>query len=185
MIEEVKSKFNEKSKKTIEAFEDNLKKIRTGRASPAVLDNVMVDYYGTPTPISQTATVSVPEARLILVQPWEKNMISVIEKAILKAELGLNPASDGNVIRLAIPPLTKETRLELVKEAKQIGEQTKVVIRNLRRDSNEHVKKLLKDHLITEDMEKKSLDDIQKLTDKYIDDVAKILEKKEKDIIEI
>lgn len=185
MVEDVKRKFEEKSKKSIEAFEDSLKKLRTGRASTSVFDNVVVDYYGSMTPINQVANITVPEARLIVIDPWEKNMISPIEKSIMKAELGLNPSNDGKVIRVSIPPLTKETRLELTKDAKQLAEQTKVVIRNLRRDSNDGLKKHIKDHTITEDQEKKGLEDIQKLTDKYIEIVTKILEKKEKEILEI
>lgn len=185
MIDDVRKKFSEKAMKSIDVYSDGLKKIRTGRASVAVFDGLTADYYGTPTPINQVANITVPEARLIVIQPWEKNMISPIEKAILKAELGFNPSNDGNVIRISIPPLTKETRLELVKEAKQLSEQAKVNIRNLRRDSNDSLKKLLKDHQITEDQEKKGLDDIQKLTDKYIEDIAKIFENKEKEILEI
>lgn len=184
MIEEVKSKFNDKAKKAIEAFQEDLKKVRTGRASTAVFDHVLVDYYGAPTPINQVANITVPEARMILIAPWEKNMIAPVEKAILKAELGLNPSNDGNVIRISIPPLTKDTRMELAKEVKQISEQAKVVIRNLRRDSNDTLKKHLKDHQITEDQEKRGLDEVQKLTDKYIDEVVKIFEKKEKEILE-
>ncbi|HBD93386.1 MAG TPA: ribosome recycling factor [Spirochaetia bacterium] len=185
MIDDVKNKFNEKALKSIDAFLDGLKKIRTGRASASVFDNVTVDYYGQQTPLNQVANITVPEARMILIQPWEKNMISPIEKSILKAELGFNPSNDGNVIRVNIAPLTKETRLELVKEAKQQAEQAKVIIRNLRRDSNELLKKLLKDHQITEDQEKKGLEDSQKLTDKYIVDITKLFEKKEKEILEI
>ncbi|HOF02127.1 MAG TPA: ribosome recycling factor [Spirochaetota bacterium] len=185
MLNGVKESFDDKAKKSIASFQEQLKKIRTGRASAAILDGVMVDYYGTPTPIDQTASISIPEARLILIQPWDKTTIKNIEKAIQKAELGFNPSNDGNVIRIVIPPLTEETRLELVKNAKAVGEQARVSIRNLRRESNESLKKYLKDRAITEDQEKQGLDDIQKSTDDYIKEINSILEKKEKEILEI
>jgi len=185
MLNGVKESFDDKAKKSIASFQEQLKKIRTGRASAAILDGVMVDYYGTPTPIDQTASISIPEARLILIQPWDKTTIKNIEKAIQKAELGFNPSNDGNVIRIVIPPLTEETRLELVKNAKAVGEQARVSIRNLRRDSNESLKKYLKDRAIIEDQEKQGLDDIQKSTDNYIKEINSILEKKEKEILEI
>lgn len=185
MLNEIKSSFDEKSLKSLANYEDNLKKIRTGRASANVLDGIKVDYYGEETPLNQVANITIPEARLILIQPWEKTMINPIEKAILKAELGFNPSNDGIAIRIAIPPLTKETRLELVKEAKQVAEQAKVVIRNLRRDANESLKKAVKDSILTEDQEKKGLEDIQKITDKHIDTITSIFDKKEKEILEI
>jgi ribosome recycling factor len=185
MIDEIKKSFQDKTKKTIAAFSDHLKRLRTGRATSNLLDPVIVDYYGTPTPISQVASISVPEARLIVVQPWDKTIAKNIEKAIQKAELGFNPISDGNVIRVSIPALTEETRLEIVKDAKNIAEQSRIAIRNLRRDSNEHAKKSLKDHEITEDQEKQVLDEIQKLTDNYIKEINVILEKKEKELLEI
>ena len=184
MLDDVKNQFSDKAAKAIAAYQEELKKVRTGRASTAVCDKVMVDYYGTPTPINQVAQISVPEARLITISPWEKNMLAPIEKAILKAELGFNPNNDGSIIRITIAPLTQETRVELAKSAKQIAEQAKVSIRNLRRDANEQLKKLLKDHEIAEDQEKKGLDDVQKLTDKFIDEITKIFEKKEKEILE-
>jgi ribosome recycling factor len=185
MVKDIKDNFDKKAKKTIEAFLENLKKIRTGRASTAVLENIMVDYYGTDTPLNQVASLSVPEARMIVIQPWDKTVIKAIEKAIQKAELGFNPSSDGNVVRVMVPALTEETRKELVKEAKNIAEQARVGIRNLRRDANEHLKKELKDHKITEDEEKHGLDDIQKATDNYIKEIDTILSKKEKEIMEI
>ena len=184
MLDDVKNQFNDKAAKAIAAYQEELKKVRTGRASTAVFDLVLVDYYGTPTPINQVEQISVPEARLITISPWEKNMLAPIEKAILKAELGFNPNNDGSIIRITIAPLTKETRVELAKNAKQIAEQAKVAIRNLRRDANEQLKKMLKDHEIAEDQEKKGLDDVQKLTDKFIDEITKIFEKKEKEILE-
>lgn len=185
MIDEIKNKFNDKAKKTIASFEEALKKIRTGRASTNVFDNVMVDYYGEDTPINQVATVSVPEARMIVIQPWEKPMIAKIEKAIMKAELGFNPSNDGNVIRVNIPALTEETRLGLVKDAKALTEQSRVSVRNLRREANDAVKKALKANEITEDQEKQGLDEIQKSTDNFIKQLNTILEKKEKEILEI
>jgi len=185
MIEKVKNSFNEKAKKSIANFVEQLKKMRTGRPSVNILDNVMVDYYGTPTPLNQTSSLSVQDGRTILIQPWDKTMLKNIEKAIFKAELGLTPSSDGNVIRITVPPLTEETRKEIVKEVKNIAEQVRVAIRNLRRDSNEAIKKLLKDKQITEDQEKHALDDIQKLTDNYIKEINTICEKKEKEILEI
>lgn len=185
MLADVKNGFNDKAKKSIDSFIEQVKKVRTGRATPSVLDNVLVDYYGTPTPLPQTANVSCPEARLILIQPWDRAMLKTIEKAIQKAELGFNPSNDGSVIRIAIPPLTEETRKELVKQAKSIAEQARVSIRNLRRDANEQLKKLKKNNNITEDEEKQGLDDIQKQTDKFIKDIDDILSKREKDILEI
>jgi ribosome recycling factor len=185
MIEQIRNSFQDKAKKSIASFSEQLKKARTGRATVNLLDSVVVDYYGTPTPINQVASISVPEARLILVQPWDKGTLKNIEKAIQKAELGYNPMSDGNVIRVSIPPLTEETRRDIVKDAKNTAEQARISIRNLRRDANEHAKKALKDHQITEDQEKQSLDEIQKLTDNYIKDINTILEKKEKEILEI
>ncbi|HOV14398.1 MAG TPA: ribosome recycling factor [Spirochaetota bacterium] len=185
MIDEIKSSFQDKAKKSITSFTDHLKKLRTGRATVNLLDPVMVDYYGAQTPLAQVASISVPEARTILIQPWDKGTIKNIEKAIQNAKLGFNPISDGNVIRVSIPPLTEETRKEIVKDAKNVAEQSRISIRNLRRDSNEAAKKALKEHKITEDQEKQSLDEIQKLTDIFIKEVNTILEKKEKEILEI
>jgi ribosome recycling factor len=185
MIDEIKKTFQDKSQKSISAFADQLKRVRTGRATANLLDPVLVDYYGTPTPISQVASISVPEARLIVIQPWDKTMVKNIEKAIQKAELGFNPMSDGNVLRINIPALTEETRHEIVKDAKNIAEQARISIRNLRREANDHAKKVYKEHKITEDQEKQSLDEIQKLTDNYIKDINLIFEKKEKEILEI
>lgn len=185
MLNKVKDTFNEKAKKSILNFTEQLKKIRTGRPNINILDSVMVDYYGTPTPLNQTASISVQDGRTILVQPWDKTMLKNIEKSIFKAEIGLTPSNDGNVIRINVPPLTEETRKEIVKDVKNIAEQVRVAIRNLRRDSNEAIKKLLKDKQITEDQEKHTLDEIQKLTDNYIKEINNISEKKEKEILEI
>ncbi len=185
MINEIKSSFEDKAKKSIASFTDHLKKLRTGRATVNLLDAVTVDYYGAQTPLSQVASLSVPDARTILIQPWDKNTIKNIEKGIQNAKLGYNPMSDGNVVRVSIPPLTEETRKDIVKDAKNVAEQSRISVRNLRRDANEAAKKALKEHKITEDQEKQSLDDIQKLTDNYIKEINTILEKKEKEILEI
>lgn len=185
MIDEIKAGFQEKAKRSIASFVEHLKKLRTGRATVNLLDPVIVDYYGAQTPLAQVASLSVPDARTILIQPWDKGTLKNIEKAIQNAKLGFNPMSDGNVIRVSIPPLTEETRKDIVKDAKNVAEQSRISIRNLRRDSNEAAKKALKDHKITEDQEKQSLDEIQKLTDNYIKELNTILEKKEKEILEI
>lgn len=170
--------------KTIAALKDEFKALRTGRASASIFDRVRVDYYGTPTPLNQVSTISVPEARSIVIQPFDKSLISEIEKAILKSELGLNPSNDGKVIRISIPPLTAERRKELVKQAKSISENSRVAIRNIRRDGNDELKKQQKDGTITEDDLKTGEADLQKSTDKYIQDINKILEEKEKEIME-
>ena len=170
--------------KTIAALKDEFKALRTGRASASIFDRVRLDYYGTPTPLNQVSTISVPEARSIVIQPFDKSLISEIEKAILKSELGLNPSNDGKVIRISIPPLTAERRKELVKQAKSIAENSRVAIRNIRRDGNDELKKQQKDGTITEDDLKTGEADLQKSTDKYIQDINKILEEKEKEIME-
>jgi ribosome recycling factor len=170
--------------KTIAALKDEFKALRTGRASASIFDRVRVGYYGTPTPLNQVSTISVPEARSIVIQPFDKSLISEIEKAILKSELGLNPSNDGKVIRISIPPLTAERRKELVKQAKSIAENSRVAIRNIRRDGNDELKKQQKDGTITEDDLKTGEADLQKSTDKYIQDINKILEEKEKEIME-
>ena len=170
--------------KTIAALKDEFKALLTGRASASLFDRVRVDYYGTPTPLNQVSTISVPEARSIVIQPFDKSLISEIEKAILKSELGLNPSNDGKVIRISIPPLTAERRKELVKQAKSIAENSRVAIRNIRRDGNDELKKQQKDGTITEDDLKTGETDLQKSTDKYIQDINKILEEKEKEIME-
>lgn len=159
--------------------------IRTGRASTALLDKILVDYYGTPTPVNQVATISVPEPKMILIQPWETNMLQVIEKAILKSDLGLTPNNDGKVIRLILPDLTAERRKELVKYAKKKAEEAKVSIRNIRREYNDMLKKMEKNKEISEDDSKRSQEEIQKITDKYIDKADEILENKEKEIMEV
>lgn len=184
-IKDIILSHEERMKKTIEVLKREYASLRAGRATPALLDKVSVDYYGTPSPISQVANISVPEPRMIVIQPWEKSMIATIEKSIQKSDLGLNPSNDGNVIRLSIPQLTKERRAELVKVVHKKAEETRVAIRNLRRDGNEATKKLEKDKLISEDDAKKGQDDIQKLTDKYIKEIDLVMASKEKEIMEV
>ncbi len=174
----------ERMKKSISALKDELNTIRTGRASASLFDKVRVDYYGDKAPLSQVATISIPEARLVVIQPWDKNLIGEIEKAIQKSELGLNPSNDGKVIRIAIPPLTEERRKDLAKQAKATAEQSRVAIRNIRRDGNDELKKLQKEGLLTEDGLKTTEEELQKTTDKFIQDINKILEDKEKEIME-
>jgi len=185
MIPEVKKKTEDKMKATIESLRHEFSTIRTGRASLALLDDVRVDYYGTPSPLSQIATLSLPDARTITVQPWETKMVGPIEKAIQKSDLGINPMNDGRVIRLVIPQLTEERRKELVKKAKKMSEEAKVAIRNHRRDSNEVLKKAEKEKTITEDDLLKGEHEIQKLTDDFIKKVDDVLAHKEKEIMEV
>ncbi len=181
----VKSNSDGKMKVTLKNLKDEFNTIRTGRASSALFDKIRVDYYGTPTPLNQVATVSIPEARLVVIQPWDKSTLNEIEKAIQKSELSVNPSNDGKVIRINIPPLTEERRKEFVKVARNIAEQSRVAVRNVRRDANEELKKLLKDSEISEDEEKKLTEEIQKLTDQYIKEINTLLEEKEKEIMEI
>ncbi|MBU0928693.1 MAG: ribosome recycling factor [Spirochaetes bacterium] len=180
-MDEIYSACEERMKKTVASLKDDYAAIRTGRASPNILDKLRVDYYGQKSPISQVATVSVPEARLIVIQPWDRALIVEIEKAILKSELGLNPSNDGKVIRIAIPPLTEQRRKELVKTAKANAETSRVGIRNIRRDGLEDVKK----SELPEDVVKKAEEELQKLTDSYIAQINKVLEEKEKEILEV
>ncbi len=178
-------KYEGKMKKTLENLDGEYNSIRAGRANPKVLDKIKVDYYGTPTPIQQVGNVSVPEPRSIVIQPWEPNMLKVVEKAIQQSDLGINPANDGKVIRLVFPELTEETRKELVKDVKKKGEQAKVAIRNIRRDANDALKKLEKNKEITEDDRKNDEKDIQKLTDKYIKEVDSAIDRKSKEILTV
>lgn len=172
-------------KKGIELLRGELSKMRTGRASVAVLDDVRVDYYGNPTPLRQVATLNVPDPRLITIQPWEPNLIGVIEKAIQKADLGLNPTNDGKLIRLPIPAPNEERRKELVKFVKKHSEETKVAIRNIRRDANEHLKKLEKEEHVSEDEVKKAQNEVQKATDELIKEVDEVVVKKENEIMTV
>ena len=171
--------------KVTEILRKDYSSLRAGRANPALLDKVMVDYYGTPTPVNQTANISCPEPRLIVVQPWDKSLISAIEKAILKSDLGLNPNNDGSVIRLAIPQLTEERRRELVKTCSKKAEDAKVAVRNIRRDVNDSIKDLEKAKEASEDECKKALENAQKLTDRFVKTVDEIFEQKEKDIMAV
>jgi ribosome recycling factor len=171
--------------KTLDSLKTDLGKIRTGRASISLLDHIMVDYYGSPTSISQVANISLSDARTLTVTPYEKNMVQPIEKAIMESDLGINPTTAGTVIRLPMPPLTEERRKELVKLAKVEGENGKVATRNIRRDANQHIKDLLKKKEISEDDDKRGEDSIQKLTDKFVASIDKLISEKEKDIMEI
>ena len=184
-MDSVKVACEDKMKKAVSALKDEFNGVRTGRASPSLLDKIRVDYYGQKTPLAQVATVSVPEARLIVIQPWDRALIGEIEKAIQKSELSLNPSNDGKVIRIAIPPLTEERRKELAKTAKSMTEQSRVSIRNIRRDGLEDLKKQLAAGGVAEDSIKKAEDELQKLTDSYIAQVGKALEEKEKEIMEV
>jgi len=185
MIKDIYVSHEEKMKKALEALRRELLTLRAGRATPALLDKITVDYYGTLTPINQVANISVPEPRMITIQAWEKPMIAQIEKAILKSDLGLSPNSDGVIIRLNIPQLTQQRRIELVKVVHKKAEENRIVIRNLRRDANDIVKKLEKEKSISEDEAKKAQEDMQKLTDKYIKEVDTIMSGKEKEILEV
>lgn len=171
-------------KKSLEHLQNELARIRTGRATPALLDVVKVDYYGSPTPLNQVSTVTAPEPRLLVVQPWEKRLIGEIEKAILQADLGLNPSNDGSVVRVPIPELSEERRQELLKLVKKFCEESRVAVRNIRRDANDSIKKLEKAHDISEDQSHTSQDKIQELTNNYVKMVDEQFEKKEKEILE-
>jgi len=184
-IADIKKNMESKMDQSIQSFGNSLTKIRTGRANPGLLDSVQVDYYGNPTPITQVANVSLLDARTISVQPWEKGMGAKIEKAIRDSDLGLNPASMGDLIRVPMPPMTEERRKELTKVVRSEGENAKVAIRNLRRDANEAVKKLVKDKLASEDEQKRSEAEVQKITDKHIADVDKLIAAKEQDIMSV
>ena len=170
--------------KTIDSLKDSFNTIRTGRANAAIFDKVRVDYYGTKSPLNQVATIAIPEARSVIITPFDKSLISEIEKAIQVADLGLNPSNDGKVIRIAIPALTADRRKELVKQAKTVAENSRTAIRNIRRDGNDDLKKQQKDGTLTEDGLKTETDKLQKLTDKYIDEINKIYDAKEKDIMQ-
>jgi len=171
--------------KTVEIIDKEFASLRAGRATPALLDKISVEYYGAPTPINQMANINVPEARLLVIQPWDKNTMPDIEKAILKSDLGITPANDGNVIRLAVPQLTKERRAELVKAIKKRSEEGRVAVRNLRRDTNEGLKSQQKDGDISEDELRRLQDEVQKLTDKYIKEIDALFGTKEKEIMTI
>lgn len=184
MLTDIKKDAKQRMGKSIESLKQAFSKIRTGRAHTSLLDHIKVDYYGNEVPLSQVANVTVADARMLQVTPWEKNMVAVVEKAIMTSDLGLNPSTSGSVIRVALPPLTEERRKEMIKVVRAEAESGRVAIRNIRRDANSDFKELLKDKEITEDEERRAQDDIQKLTDKYIADVDALLQTKEKDLME-
>lgn len=185
MINTIKQDAEERMNKTVGVLRSDLQTIRTGKATPALLDKIQVEYYGTPTPINQLANIAVPEARMLTIQPWDKSAMAAIEKAILKSDLGITPNNDGSLIRLVLPQLTQDTRKDLVKRVKKKGEDAKVSVRNIRRDSNDDLKASEKSKEITEDESKGAQDDIQKMTDKHIAEIDKLVENKEKEIMEV
>jgi ribosome recycling factor len=184
-IAEIRKSAEQKMQKSIEAFKHNLAKVRTGRAHTGLLDHIQVDYYGSPMPINQTANVTLVDARTIGVQPWEKKMVPVIEKAIRESDLGLNPATQGDLIRVPMPALTEQRRKELVKVVKGEGEDARVAVRNLRREANEQLKRLLKDREVSEDDERRGQDEVQKLTDRFTGEIDKLLSAKEAEIMAV
>lgn len=185
MEKEAQKRISDRMEKSLESLKKDLATIRTGRASLSVLDHVLVDSYGTPSPISHVATLSVPESRLITIQPWDVKIIPEIEKAIQKADLGLNPSNDGKIIRLSIPQLTEERRKEIVKTVHKRGEEAKIALRNIRRDGNDEMKKLEKDKHLSEDETKRSVDEVQKITDAAIKRVDEIVKHKEEEVMEV
>lgn len=185
MLGELKNKVREKMDQVLEHLRRDLAGVRTGRASLALLDSIQVSYYGSPAPLKQVAALAVPDPRLITIQPWEVSLIPEIEKAITTSNLGLNPTNDGKLIRLTIPSLTEDRRRELVKHVRKMGEDTKVRIRNIRRDTNEEIKKLLKDSKISEDDQRKGQEEVQKTTDQYITKIDEMLKKKEAEVLEV
>jgi ribosome recycling factor len=184
-IAEIRKSTEQKMQKSVEALKHDLAKVRTGRAHTGLLDHIQVDYYGSMVPLAQVANVGLGDARTITIQPWDKKMGPVIEKAIRESDLGLNPATAGDVIRVPMPPLTEERRRELAKVVKHEGENAKVAVRNLRRDANTHLKELLKKKDVSEDDERRAQDDIQKLTDRYVADIDKLIVEKDKEIMTV
>lgn len=184
-LKEIISNMESKMSKSVDTLRADLASLRAGRATPALLDKITVDYYGTPTPVNQVASISVPEPRMIVIQPWERNMLKVISKAILKSDLGLNPNTDGSVIRLNLPQLTEERRKDLVKIVYKKAEERKIIIRSMRQDANNAIKKSLKAKEITEDDQKKALEKVQKITDKINKDIEAVAAKKEKEVMEL
>jgi len=185
MIDAIKKDATARMQKSVAALKDSLSKLRTGRASTALVEHLKVDSYGTMMPLNQVASINTPDARTIAIQPWDKNLVGAIEKAIQTSDLGLTPNVAGQMIRLPLPPLTEERRKEIIKVAKHDAEQARVSIRGVRRDANEHLKKLLKDHKATEDQERGAQNDVQKLTDKHIAEIDALLAGKEKELMEI
>jgi len=184
-VADVKKSTEQKMNKSIETLKADLAKVRTGRAHAGILDHVRVDYYGNPTQISQVANITLIDARTIGVQPWEKKMVGAIEKAIRESDLGLNPATQGDLIRVPTPPLTEERRKEMVKLVKTEAEDAKIAVRNIRRDANEGLKRLLKDKAISEDDERRAQDDVQKLTDRFVAEIDKLVAEKEKEVLTV
>jgi len=185
MIADIKKNAEQKMTKSLETLKADFGKVRTGRAHTGILDHVTVDYYGNPTPINQVANLTLADARTISVQPWEKSMVAPVEKAIRDADLGLNPATNGDMIRVPMPMLTEERRRDLIKVVKSEAENARVAVRNIRRDANDQLKKLVKDKEISEDDERRAQDDIQKLTDRFVAEVDKALHSKEADLMEV
>ena len=185
MLEEVYEEVERKMERSIEALRKDLSRIRTGRASLALLDGISVDYYGIATALNQMATLAVPESRLITIQPWDKTQIGPIEKAIQRSDLGLTPTNDGTLIRLSIPPLTADRRRDLVKQVKKVGEESKIALRNVRREGNDMLKSLEKDKLVSEDDWRRGQDQVQKITDRYIAQIDEILQSKEHEVMEV
>lgn len=184
MPQSIKKDAEDRMEKALAALKRELSTLRAGRASPAMLERVSADYYGTPTPINQLGSINTPDSRTLVIQPWDKSALAAIEKAIQKSDLGLNPANDGSIIRIVIPPLTEERRKELAKETRKFGEEAKVAIRNIRRDANDQIKRKEKDE-ISEDESRKFQDEVQKITDRHVAEVDKILAAKEKEIMEV
>ena len=185
MIADVKKSAEQKMLKTVDALKHDYQKVRTGRAHTGLLDHIQVDYYGAMMPINQVANITLADPRTIAVQPWEKKMVQVVEKAIRDSDLGLNPATSSDVIRVPMPPLTEERRKDLIKVVRHEAENARIAVRNVRRDANEHLKKLLKDHAISEDDERHAQADVQKLTDRYIAEIDKVLQTKEADLLAV
>lgn len=184
-VTEIKKSADQKMKKTVETLKADLQKVRTGRAHTGILDHLQVEYYGNPTPLNQVANVSVLDARTLGVAPWEKNMVAVVEKAIRDSDLGLNPASVGDVVRVPMPPLTEERRRDLIKVVKREAENARVAVRNIRRDANHELKELLKSKDVSEDDEHKAQDDVQKLTDRHVAEIDEALAAKEADLMAV
>lgn len=185
MLDDVYQEVEHKMERSLDALRRDLSRIRTGRASLALLDGIKIDYYGTPTPLNQVATLAVPESRLITIQPWDKSHLATIEKAIQSSDLGLTPTNDGALIRLAIPALTAERRKDLVKQVKKMGEESKIALRNVRRDGNETLKSFEKDKLVSEDDMRRGQEQVQKITDRFIANVGDILQTKEHEVMEV
>lgn len=185
MIKEIEQDSDERMGKSLASLQTNLARLRTGRANPSLLDGIEIDYYGTPTPLNQAASITVEDARTLAISPWEKNLVPVIEKAILKSELGVTPAATSELVRLPLPPLTEENRRDLARQAKQEGESTKVAIRNIRRDAIADIRELLKEKEVAEDDARKGEDNVQKITDARVAEVDRVVQQKEADLLEI